>query len=164
MNGKILVFVASLALASTAVLAGDRGGRPDFSTMDTDGDGMLSEAELDSLPSRGGRTGADRLARLDGDGDGYVSQDELEQARQQMGSGKGGKHGGRPNFENFDTDGDGQLSRDEMSNMEGPRGSPPPGMFDRMDADGDGYVTQDEMQAMRQQHQGGGQGHGSRKG
>jgi Ca2+-binding EF-hand superfamily protein len=81
-----------------------------------------------------------------------------------MGSGQGGKHGGRPNFESFDTDGDGQLSREEMSQMKGPRGAPPPEMFDRMDVNGDGYVTLDEMQAMRQQHQGGGQGHGGRQG
>jgi Ca2+-binding EF-hand superfamily protein len=133
---------------------GKHGGRPDFESLDTNADELLSADELDQLPSRGGRSGADRLARLDSDDDGYVSREELEQARQHMRSGKGGKHGGRPNFENFDTDGDGQLSRDEMSQMKGPRGSPPPEVFDRMDADGDGYVTRDEMQSMRKQRKG----------
>ena len=164
MNGKILVFVAALALAGGAALAGDRGGRPTFESLDTDGDELLTEAELDALPSRGNRTGADRLARLDGDGDGYVTRDEMQQARQNMASRKGSMHGGRPNFDAFDTDGDGQLSRDEMSQMKGPRGAPPEDLFDRMDADGDGYVTEEERQTLRKQWQEGGHGHGRGKG
>jgi hypothetical protein len=159
MNTKIMVFVAGIALAGGVALADGQGGRPNFESLDTDGDGQLSEIELDSLPGRGAKTGADRLARLDTDSDGYVSQDELRQARQKMGSGQGGQHGGGQRFEKFDADGDGQLSRDEMSQIDGPRGAPPPEMFDRMDANDDGYVTQDEMQAMRQQRQGG-KGHG----
>jgi Ca2+-binding EF-hand superfamily protein len=122
---------------------------------------LLSADELEQVPSRAGRSGADRLAIMDSDDDGYVSREELEQARQKIRSGKGGQHGGRPNFESFDADDDGRLSRDEMSKMKGARGTtPPPEMFDRLDANDDGYVTQDEMQAMREQHKGRGKSHG----
>lgn len=162
MNGKILFVVVGLVLAGSAALADDRGGRPDFESLDTNNDGVLSESELDSLPGRGNRTGAEHLARLDTDDDGYVSREELEQARQRMARRRGGKPGGGPNFEHLDTDGDGRLSRDEMDQMRGPRGGPPADLFDRMDADGDGYVTEEERQALREQmregHRGGGKG------
>lgn len=73
----IVVLLATLVAGNA--LAGRHGG-PGFTELDTDGDGLLSAAELAELPTCPGCSAEDRFARLDADADGYVSQDELRNA------------------------------------------------------------------------------------
>ncbi len=87
-HSRIIVALLSTLVAGSA-LAGRHGGGPRMTDLDTDGDGMLSAAELEQLPVRGGRSAEERFARLDTDGDGYVRQDELRDGRPQ-----GRPHGG----------------------------------------------------------------------
>lgn len=59
--------------------------------LDTDGDKMLTDAELAA-----GKNRADMFARIDTDGDGAITKAEAETARARMkerGHGRGGKHG-----------------------------------------------------------------------
>ena len=95
-----LALLATLAAIHT--LAASGGGRS-FKELDSDGDGQLSQAELSTMPTRGGRSADDRFAQLDADDDGYVSQAEMRQARE-------GARARRPDFSELDSDGDGQLS------------------------------------------------------
>lgn len=111
---------------------------------DTDGDGQLSDAELDALKAdvsadrekratggrggemrgergRGGPEGRERPSReemikkFDTDGDGVLSEAERAEARKQMP--KDGRRGrrNRQMLEKYDTDGDGQLSEEERA-------------------------------------------------
>lgn len=140
-TAKPLTLTAALALALALPLAAglvgsaeargaDRMGAhaaPDFATIDTDGDGVISEAEFDAMRSGGlaARLFADRtLERFDTDGDGVLSAEELSAAAQEM-RGMRGAHGGLRSgdaadraarmFEMLDTDGDGMLSPEEFA-------------------------------------------------
>jgi hypothetical protein len=133
----------ALAASGTAVAA-QHGPRMSFETLDTDGDGRLSAAELDALPARSGMSGAERLERMDADDDGYVSREELQAM------GPGGKPGNRirADFEALDADGDGRLSAAELEDLPVRGQATPAQRFAHLDADGDGYVTREELAAM----------------
>ena len=80
MNGTIKVAALAALLVSTAAIAGDPKmdadtALPDFSALDTNGDGTISteEAREQSLV-------ASRFGELDGDKDGKLSSDEYEKA------------------------------------------------------------------------------------
>jgi hypothetical protein len=78
MNGTIKVAALAALLASTAAFAADPNtdnALPEFSTLDTNGDGALSkdEAKEQSLV-------ASRFGELDGDKNGTLSSDEYEKA------------------------------------------------------------------------------------
>lgn len=93
MNRKIILFVASLALAGAAAQADERGGRPDFDSLDTDGDGQLSRDEMSQIKGPRGTPPPEMFDRMDVNGDGYVTQDEMQAMRKQ-GKGGGMGHGG----------------------------------------------------------------------
>ncbi|WP_159075163.1 EF-hand domain-containing protein [Celeribacter baekdonensis] len=112
----------------------------DFATVDTDGDGKLSMAEMDAFK-------AARFAEVDADGNGTVDAAELmahheaqRMARMQARV--------ETMIKNRDTNGDGVLSAEEMSNA--PRVS----LFDRLDQDDDGMISQEELALMQQRMQG----------
>lgn len=153
MNTKIktalLVGALGAGMLATAVAAHDmrggaRGGeRPDFSTLDTDGNGQISAEEFEAR-------GAVRFAALDTDGDGKLSAEELSAAEE-------GRRAERITrmIERFDTDGDGMLSSEEMS----PENRRSARMMERLDTDEDGTISAEEYEAAEK-----GRGDGKRKG
>jgi len=124
-----LALVGPIALGAAHEAEARGADRPapramlDFSAVDTDGDGVISEAEWNAF--RSGETGAEaRAARMiaayDTDGDGLLSAEELAAARQGM------PRRGVPDearaaamaermFEMLDTDSDGMLSPEEFA-------------------------------------------------
>jgi len=127
--------VASL-LAATAAPALAGGGMKHsraaewFKSMDTDGDGQISQAEFDA-----GKP--DRFSKFDLDADGKVTLEEMKQAREQLREQRMKRH-----FEALDADGDGAVSEDEMRARHNER-------FARLDADKDGFVSADELKQAR---------------
>ena len=120
--------------------AGMMGGF-DFAAVDADGDGKVTQAELDAHRKTS-------VAGFDTDGDGMISKDEATAFAT-------GKMQARitamidQQFAMRDLDGDGKLSAVELI-------APPAhtGLFDRADADGDGAVSEAEFSAMQERMQG----------
>ncbi len=76
-NVQIIVLSGLMALGGGALLAQD-GPRADrFAAMDTDGDGQITQAELDAHA-------AARFASADSDGDGFLTTDEMQAQREAM--------------------------------------------------------------------------------
>ncbi len=73
-----------VAAAFTTALMAHAGEMPDFSTFDTDGDGLISEGEFVSWKTAGDKaTEAEAVAKfamLDSDGNGTLSEEEFEAA------------------------------------------------------------------------------------
>lgn len=93
-----------------------------FSQIDTDGDGRITQAEIDAFRSA-------RVGAADASGDGALSLDEFdtlyrELTRRQMVRA----------FQNLDTDGDGTISPAEMDARFGR-------LAERMDRNGDGALS-----------------------
>lgn len=118
--------VAAIALLSGPALAELDDGLPPsveafaFDAADSDGDGLVSEAEM-ARDAAAGFSGLD----ADGDGDGLLTPDEL------------GDHD-PAHFERVDTDGDGALTFGEVTDHKR-RG------LEAADRDGDGSLSFDEM-------------------
>ncbi len=149
--GLVMAVAGAVSIAQAEdAPKGERGGRPGkgerptreqfMERFDTDGDGVLSEAE--------------RAA--------------AREAREAEGGRRGGPEGERPSREEmmkrFDTDGDGQLSESEraamQAEMEQHRSERPDGerpsreeMMKRFDADGDGTLSEEERATMRESMQ-----------
>lgn len=112
--------------------------RPDFATLDADGDGQVTQAEMDAFK-------AARFAELDADGSGTVSAEEMaahHDAKQEERKAKRAAKRTEGMISKMDTDGDGELSLEEMS---GEKHKTP---FERMDKNGDGALSEDEMNAV----------------
>ena len=126
-------------------------GRPDFATLDTDGDGGVTLEEMRDQA-------AARFAAADTNGDGGLSAEEIAAQQDQRRAERIARM-----IEARDTNGDGLLQADEMA----PKGDRIARMFDRLDADGDGRVSAAEFAAMTDRmgrdHEGRG-GHGHRDG
>ena len=126
--------VGSMALlASPAVAQLDEGLPPSaeafaFDAADTDGDGLVSEAEM-------ARDAAAGFSGLDGNEDGMLTSDELDEHDS-------------ADFERVDADGDGALSFDEVmtNKLSG---------MEAADVDGDGALSFDEMLDGAEAEQGG---------
>jgi len=133
---------------------GPQGMMPDFATLDADGDGLVTEAEI--MAWRQGK-----VEGLDANGDGLLSAEELVahemkqmQARVEAGVAR--------RIAAQDLDGDGALSAAELM-------SPPVPMqmFDRIDTNNDGGVSAEELEAARArmaEHMQRGEDRGGRKG
>jgi hypothetical protein len=124
-------FLAAPALAETSAEADP--GATFFATMDGDGDGAITAAELAAAKT-------DIFTRADANGDGLLDADERKAAVDAEIERRRAAHQGRA-MERLDTDGDGQLSLAEFT------ASAP--LFDRADADGDGAVSRTEFDAAR---------------
>jgi hypothetical protein len=149
--------VAGLAGALAIGVAAVAGADPDrgelsipVSSIDTDGDGFISGAELRQLMREvRARRGGQNVARR-----GHEGADGKRFARR----GQRGMHGQGfarrgQRFARLDANGDGAISREEAANTRLAR------RFDKLDANGDGFITKEEMAAMRGK---GKRGHGKR--
>lgn len=128
-----ILVVAMAATAATSVSALTRGQGPDFSTLDTDGNGELTREELAAQ-------GAARFDAADADGNGLLSAEELTAFSAQRAEDRAARM-----IERMDANGDGQLSPDELRERRNAGR-----MFDRIDSDNSGTITQAEYDAARE--------------
>lgn len=146
----------ALILAATPLIAQDRGGfgrgmeRPDFSEFDADGDGLVTEAEINAH-------GDARFADLDANGDGNVSSDEFVARAVARATERA-----EAMFDRLDADGDGLLSRDAVEAQRG-RGPGAERIIARLDTDEDGAISEEEFEAFKGRHARAGKRHGGKK-
>ena len=144
---KLALAGLGLALAMSPMMAQAKGGhgpRVTFEELDANGDGSVTEAEMQAHR-------AAQFTAADTDGDGSLSRAELEA---QMKSGKEDRMTRRLDkmMERVDADGNGVLSQDELANV----GSERKGKgFSRMDKDGDGAISKAEFDDMGKKRRGG---------
>jgi Ca2+-binding EF-hand superfamily protein len=149
--------------------------------MDSDGDGSLSQTELEegmrsllpppstmdfaqSRSADGDSSGDDLFGKIDTDGDGKVSNDELQTLFDKMGV----EEDASERFSQLDTDGDGSLSQTEFEAGRPQGGMPPPppqaadsgdtsetdalqALLAALDTDGDQQVSEEETQSFLDQ-------------
>lgn len=134
LTGALILALAANALPVSAQERGDapRGPRFDFAQVDADGDGKITQAEIDAHA-------AARFAQSDTDGNGSLSVEELI-ARMQTRQDERLQRGAERMIERMDKNDDGVLSADEMAPRDNSR------MFARLDANDDGAISQDEME------------------
>ncbi|WP_208348459.1 EF-hand domain-containing protein [Pseudaestuariivita rosea] len=118
-----IFFTAGFIIVGAVVNASGQG--VSFEILDTNGDGQLTQAELQAQHER-------RFEAADQDGNGVLSESELQAMSAQRSSRL---------LDRFDRDNDGQLSLAEMPNRGNGR------MFRRIDQDGDGTLSKAEYQA-----------------
>lgn len=132
-SGLVIATAGMTAIA--APQAGDGGAHPRLEAVDTNGDGNVSEAELDAHR-------ANKFAQADADGDGAVSFDEMEAFREAERERRRADRASR-HFDRMDADGDGLIGPDEFD-------ARAEKMFDKVDVDGDGVITAEERQSVRE--------------
>ncbi len=138
----------ALTLSATQACADDRGGkghRMDFATLDANGDGQITAAEIEAQK-------ATRFAEMDTDGNGEISLEEFSA----KGSGKSGDHADRHArfFALLDADNSGGLTQAEIESRRNIDRSQM--MLAMLDTNGDGQISQEEFEA------GKGRGHGGK--
>jgi Ca2+-binding EF-hand superfamily protein len=134
---------AGIGLTTISAMADNRG--PDFSTLDTDGNGQITMLEMQA-------TAQARFQNVDTDGDGFLTQAELEANAQDRVKDRVARM-----IEHMDENGDGKLAPDEMKGKR----RDPARMFERIDADKSGGISKaefDEARANMKEHR----GHGKR--
>jgi len=123
-----LVLVTGFGFADPAEARGGKE-RASFSEIDTDGNGAITQAELQARAQM-------RFNTVDADGDGLVTAEEMSaQARD------GVSRRVERMISRRDANDDGALSFDEMIGDSAGKG------FARMDADGDGSISEEEFAA-----------------
>jgi Ca2+-binding EF-hand superfamily protein len=139
-----LVLVAAvLAATGAAAQTGAAGGF--LERLDTNGDGTVDAAELESARR-------DKFRRADEDGDGYLTAGEMDRLVDARGdllrARRGGLAGGiarrrMPDADDalarLDADGDDRVSEGEFVAAENP-------LLERLDANGDGAISRDEAE------------------
>ncbi len=143
------------AAGSLEARPGNRGGeRPTFETLDTDGDGMITQAEIDARWE-------ERFQAFDPDGDGSVTLEEFKANMAAQAEERAERM-----FTQLDSDGDGMLTRDVLELRQGRTGRI--GNFiERLDADGDGAISAEEfaeLENRRGLRRGGRDGRGGQRG
>lgn len=126
----ITISSAALALTTLAAFANTRG--PDFSTLDTDGNGEVTIEEMQASAQT-------RFDAADTDGDGFLSQTELEAHSNENAAERAERMISR-----MDADDDGKLSPEEMMHRRNPER-----FFKRMDKDDNGTISKEEFEEAR---------------
>ena len=151
-TAKILA-VFMMGLGATAAMAagpGEGRERPTFETMDADGSGEITTADLEAL-----RT--ERFTSMDTDGNGSISEAEFVAKAQADAQERAASM-----FARLDADGDGVLSQDVLQSRS--RGGNPERLISRFDADNSGGVSAEEFEAgmekMAERRKGGGKKRG----
>jgi Ca2+-binding EF-hand superfamily protein len=140
----------------------ENGTKPDvsefFSSIDSDGDGNVSQTELGSfLQAQGGSEddAAKIFSALDSDGNGSVSEDELAQSVER-GRPQRAEHRPPPSaadlaeklFSEADTDSNGSLTKTELEEYvksSGGTAEQADELFATLDTEGTGSVTKDQL-------------------
>lgn len=143
MNKKIILSALAVALSITAVTAdargGDRGGmRAEFSTLDADGNGEVTQAEMLAYAQQ-------RFDEVDTNGDGSLSAEELIAARSADVSDRMERRINRM-LERADANDNGTLEFDEMRHNSDRAAA----RFERVDTDGSGGISEAEMEAAKE--------------
>jgi len=128
----VILGTASIITAGAVLAKGGPGGpgmRMSFEEIDTDGNGEVTQAEMDALK-------AARFAKTDTNGDGELSLEELTA----QGVKNVAEHAERM-LAKRDANGDGVLSPDEMTKQ---RRSGK--MMERFDTDGNGSISKQEFE------------------
>lgn len=129
--------VAGLALMSVGAQAQENAGdRPDFATLDSNGDGQLSLEEMQAA-------GAMRFADADTDGNGALSLDELT-ARAEGRAAEGAAR----MLERFDANEDGELQMEELRRDNAQDRAER--RFARVDTDDDGTISEEEFNEIKE--------------
>jgi Ca2+-binding EF-hand superfamily protein len=136
------VLLATTAMAQTGgpgVSPGSPagGGSRMFERLDTDGDGKITQQELQAVHH-------ERFSRADVNNDGKVTRDEFMASR--TGQGRRPERG-EAMFRRLDADNDGVVTRAESDARSHPR-------LSKLDANGDGVITRDEAAQARQAKRG----------
>lgn len=147
---KTTILMAALLSGVVITAAAAQGAgpreRPDFATLDLNGDGGVTLEEMQGQ-------GAARFAQADTDGDGALSLAEMTAQAQAQAAERAAQMLAR-----LDENGDGLLQQSEMQPRGGDRLER---MFSRFDTDADGTISADEFEAAKEQF---GQGRGHRDG
>ena len=128
---------ASIVLGFTAADArqGRGGERPSFEELDVNGDGKLTQEELDARS-------AARFSERDTDGNGALSREELLARAQE-----GAERRVDRILKRLDANEDGALSPEELAQARRGGGNR---FFARVDADDDGAISKEEFEQMAQ--------------
>lgn len=137
MKTKILMaaLLSGLVLTAGAASAENHRERPDFATLDANGDGALT---LDELQARG----AARFAEADANGDGALSAEEMVAAAEARNADRVARM-----IERHDENGDGLLQQDELPTRGQDRAER---MFERADANDDGTISEEEFEVAKE--------------
>lgn len=155
----IITTLTALAIAGTTVSAsaagghGRKGPQLEFSDLDANGDGQITEAELTAHA-------AARFAAVDTNGDGVLSAEELAARAESENAERQAKRIERM-ISKMDENDDGVLSAEEMQRRD------PAKMISRLDADEDGAVSQEEFDNAKKRfgkRKGGGKDRGGDRG
>lgn len=143
MKKTIILSALAVALSITAVTADARGGdrgdmRADFSTLDADGNGEVTQAEMLAHAQL-------RFDDVDTNGDGALSAEELIAARSADVSDRMERRINRM-LERADANDNGTLEFDEMR----PSSDRAAARFERIDTDGSGGISEAEMDAAKE--------------
>jgi Ca2+-binding EF-hand superfamily protein len=142
--------VAGFGLAGTGAQAQER---PDFATLDANGDGQITMEELEAQ-------GEQRFTDADTDGNGALSEAELLAKASERSEGRAAEMVARM-LERLDENEDGEIQQSELPERDGDRTDR---RFERADADEDGTISEDEFEAAGERDRGGRRGHRSGKG
>ena len=124
--------VAGFGLVSTGAQAQER---PDFATLDTNGDGQITMAELTAQ-------GEARFAAADTNGDGALSEAELLARASERADDRAAKMVERM-LERLDENDDGLIQQTELPERDGDRAER---RFERADANDDGVISEEEFE------------------
>jgi len=150
-KAALVLVAAVLAAASASAQTRSPGGS--FERLDTNGDGIVDSAELESMRR-------EMFRRADEDGDGFLTEREIDRlvddrgdmlrARRGGPAGRLGGGGARRRmadaggaFGRLDADGDGRISEAEFVQAENP-------MLERLDSNRDGAITRSEFEQAQQ--------------